>query len=156
MISARGRAFRAGVGFVSLRGCVNQLLDAPGHVGKVFGLQAVQLVHGRLGGTQVLERSGIDRAVGSQHVGNDSAALSNNADPAGPAWGRRAKGGAVGLASVGLSEASHGNQFLAFREEGEAASLQCFSVGVGQEGDGQVVDHRVRVLLIVNVRDVAS
>ena len=63
MISARGRAFRAGVSFVSLHGCVNHLLDAPGHVGEVFGLQAVQLLYGRLGGTQVLERSGIDRAV---------------------------------------------------------------------------------------------
>jgi len=38
VFSTRGRAFRAGVGFVSLRGCVNQLLDAPGHVGKVFCL----------------------------------------------------------------------------------------------------------------------
>ena len=83
MISARGRASRAGVGFVPPCGRVNQLLDAPGHVGEFFGLQAVQLVHGRLGGTQVLERSGIDRAVDSQRVGDDGAAL---LDKAGPAW----------------------------------------------------------------------
>ena len=82
MFSARGRAFRAGVSFVSLRGCVNQLLDAPGHVGEVFGLQAIQLVYGRLGGTQVLERSGIDRAVDSQRVGDDGAALLDKAGPA--------------------------------------------------------------------------
>ena len=45
---------------------------------------------------------------------------------------------------VGLSEASHGSQLPAHREDGEAASLQCFSVGIGREGDGQIVDRRVR------------
>ena len=83
MISTRGSASRAGVCFVPLRGCTDQLLDAPDHLGEVFGLQAVQLVYGRLGGTQVLERSGIDRAVNSQRVGDDGAAL---LDKAGPAW----------------------------------------------------------------------
>ena len=37
MISVRGRAFHAGVGFVPLRGCIDQLLDASGHVGEFFG-----------------------------------------------------------------------------------------------------------------------
>ena len=41
VISARGRAFRAGVGFVPLRGCIDQLLDASGHVGEFFGPQSV-------------------------------------------------------------------------------------------------------------------
>ena len=50
VISARGRASRAGVGFVPLRGYIDQLLDASGHVGKFFGPQSVQLVYGRLGG----------------------------------------------------------------------------------------------------------
>ena len=83
MLSVRGRASRTGVGFVPLCGCIDQLLDAPGHVGEVFGLQAVQLVHGRLGSAQVLEWSGVDWAVDSQRVGDDSAALLDNA---GPAW----------------------------------------------------------------------
>ena len=41
MISVRGRAFRAGVGFVPLRGCIDQLLDALGHVGEFFCPQSV-------------------------------------------------------------------------------------------------------------------
>ena len=41
VISARGRAFRAGVDFVPLRGCIDQLLDASGHVGEFFGPQSV-------------------------------------------------------------------------------------------------------------------
>ena len=65
MISARGRAFRACVDFVPLRGCIDQLLDAPGHVGEFFGPQSIWLVYGRLGGAQVLEWSGVDWAVDS-------------------------------------------------------------------------------------------
>ena len=41
MISARGRAFRTGVGFMPLHGCIDQLLDASGHVGEFFGPQSV-------------------------------------------------------------------------------------------------------------------
>ena len=52
---------------------------------------------------------------------------------------RRAKGGAVDFALVSLSEASHGCYLLAFRDEGEAACLQCLGVGVGRDGDEQVV-----------------
>ena len=61
----------------------------------------------------------------------------------------------VGLASVGLSEASHGNQLPALREEGKAASLRCFSIGIGREGDGQVVDRRVRGVVGALVRSAA-
>ena len=133
-----------GVGFVPLCSCIDQLLDAPGHVGEVFGLQAVQLVYGRLGGTQVLERSGIDRAVDSQRVGDDGAALLDKAGPAWPARGRRAEGGAVSFALVGLSEASYGSQPPALCEEGEAACLQCFVVGISREWGGQVLGRHVR------------
>ena len=41
VISAQGRAFRVGVGLVPLRGCIDQLLDASGHVGEFFGPQSV-------------------------------------------------------------------------------------------------------------------
>ena len=41
MLSVRGRAFHAGVGFVPLRGCIDYLLDALGHVGEFFGPQSV-------------------------------------------------------------------------------------------------------------------
>ena len=70
--------------------------------------------------------------------------MSDNAGSAWPARGRRAKGGAVGFTLVGLSEASHGSQLTALRKEGEAPSLQCFGVGIGREGDGQIVDHCMR------------
>src|SRR4051794_8539132 len=66
MLSARGRAFRAGIGIVLLCGCIDQLLDASDHVGELFGPQSIQLVYGRLGGAQVLEWGGIEWAVDSK------------------------------------------------------------------------------------------
>ena len=65
VLSAWERTFSAGAGFMPLCGRVYQLLDASSHVGKLVGLQPVQLVYGRLGGTQVLEWSGIDWVVDS-------------------------------------------------------------------------------------------
>ena len=52
-------------------------------------------------------------------------------------------GGAVDFALVSLGEASHGGYLLALRDEGQAACLQGLGVGVGRDGDGQVVQHRL-------------
>ena len=111
-------------------------------MGEVFGFQAVQLVYGRLGGAQVLERGGVNRAIHSKRVGDDCAALPDYASPAWASRSRRAEGGAVSFALVGLSEASYGSQPPALCEEGEAACLQCFVVGISREGSGQVVGRR--------------
>ena len=56
---------------------------------------------------------------------------------------RRAKGGAVNFALVSLGEASHGGYLLALRDEGKAACLQGLGIGVGRDGDGQVMHRRL-------------
>ena len=63
VLSAWGRTFSAGAGFMPLCGRVDQLLDASSHVGELISPQPVQLVYGRLSGTQVLEWRGVDWAV---------------------------------------------------------------------------------------------
>ena len=61
-----------------------------------------------MGGTQVLEGCSIDRTVGPQHAGDGCAALLHNTKRARPASSRRAAGGMINLALIGLGEASHG------------------------------------------------
>ena len=139
VLSAWGRTFGAGAGFMPFCGRVDQLLDASIHVGELISPQPVQLVYGRLSGTQVLERRGLDWAVCPQHAGDGRGALLDEAGSARPARRRRTTGGAVDFALVSLSEASHGCYLLALRDEGEAACLQSLGVGVGRDGDGQVV-----------------
>ena len=124
-----------GAGFVPLCSRVAQLLDASSHVGELVGPQPVQLVYGRLSGTQVLEWRGVDWAVCSQHAGDGRAALLDEAGSARPARRRRTKGGAVDFALVSLSEASHECYLLALRDEGKARCLQSLGVGVGRDGD---------------------
>ena len=124
-------------------GRVDQLLDVPSHVGELISPQPVQLFCGRLSGTQVLEWRGVDWAVCPQHAGDGRAALLDEAGSARAAMRRRTKGGTVDFALVSLSEASHGGYLLALRDEGEAACLQCLGVGVGRDGDGQVMHHRL-------------
>ena len=117
-------------------GRVDQLLDAPCHVGELISPQPIQLFCGRLSGSQILERCGVDGAVCPQHAGDGRAALLDEAGSARPAMRRRTKGGAVDFALVSLSEASHGCYLLAFRDEGEAACLQCLGVSIGRDGGG--------------------
>ena len=45
MLSAWGMALSTDAGFVPLRGRVDQLLDASGHVGELVGPYSVQLVY---------------------------------------------------------------------------------------------------------------
>ena len=92
-----------GAGFMPFCGHVDQLLDASSHVGELISPQPVQLVYGRLSGTQVLEWRGIDWAVCSQHVGDSRAVFLDDADAARPSGG-----GTVDLALVSLGEVSHG------------------------------------------------
>ena len=136
MLSALGRTLSAGAGFVPFCSRVDQLLDPPCHVGELIGSQPIQLFSGRLCGSQILERGGVDGAVCPQHAGDSRAALLDEAGSAWPATRRRTEGGTVDFALVGLGEASHGGYLLAFRDQGEAACLQGLGVGVGRDGDG--------------------
>ena len=143
VLSAWGETFSAGAGFMPFCGRVDQLLDASSHVGELISPQPVQLVYGRLSGTQVLERRGVDWAVCSQHAGDGRAALLDEAGSARPAMRRRTEGGAVDFALVSLGEASHGGYLLTLRDEGKAACLQGLGVGVSRDGDGQVMHRRL-------------
>ena len=142
VLSAWGRTLSAGAGFMPFCGRIDQLLDAPCHVGELISPQPIQLLCGRLSGSQILERCGVDGAVCPQHAGDGRAALLDEADSARPAGRRRTKSGAVDFALVGLGEASHGGYLLALRDEGEAACLQGLGIGIGRDGDGQVVHRR--------------
>ena len=64
--------------------------------------------------------------------------------PARAAVRRRTKGGAVDFALVSLDEASHGGYLLALRDESQAACLQGLGIGVGRDGDGQVMHRRLQ------------
>ena len=133
-----------GAGFVQFCSRVDQLPDPSCHVGELVGSQPIELFCGRLSGSQILERGGVDGAICPQHAGDSRAALLDEAGSARPARWRRTEGGAVDLALVGLGEASHGGYLLDFRDEGEAACLQCLGVGVGRDEDGQVVQRRLQ------------
>ena len=87
-----------------------------------------------------------------------AAPLLDEAGSARPAMRRRTEGGAVDFALVSLGEASHGGYLLAFRDEGEAACFQGLGVGVGWDGDGQVMDRRLQgvVSVLARVCDVAD
>ena len=82
VLSAWGRTLSAGAGFMPFCGRVDQLLDAPRHVGELISPQPVQLFCGRLSGSQILERCGVDRAVCPQHAGDGRAALLDEAGSA--------------------------------------------------------------------------
>ena len=131
MLSARGMTISTGAGFVPFCSRVDQLLDPSCHVGELIGSQPIELFCSRLSGSQILERGGVDGAICAQHAGDGRAALLDEAGSARAARRRRAEGGAVDFALVGLGEASHGGYLLAFRDEGEAACLQGLSVSVG-------------------------
>ena len=95
VLPARGMTISTGAGFVPFRSRVDQLLDPSCHVGELIGSQPIELFCGRLGGSQILERGGVDGAICPQHAGDGRAALLDEAGSARPATRRRAKGGAV-------------------------------------------------------------
>ena len=59
---------------------------------------------------------------------------------------------------MGLGEASHRGYLLALRDEGKTACLQGLGVGVGQDGDGEVVHRRLLSVagILARVGDVAD
>ena len=134
VLPARGLAISSGASFVPFCSRVEQLLDPSRHVGELIGSQPIEHFCGRLSGSQILERGGVDGAICAQHAGNGCAALLDEAGSARAARRRRTEAGAIDFTLVGLGEASHGGYLLAFRDEGEAACLQ--GLGVGRDGDG--------------------
>ena len=143
VLPARGMAISTGAGFVPFCSRVDQLLDSSCHVGELIGSQPIELFCGRLSGSQILERGGVDGAIHAQHAGNGCAALLDETGSARAARRRRPEGGAVNFALVGLGEASHRGYLLALRDEGKAVCLQGLGVGVGRDGDGEVVHRRL-------------
>ena len=84
MFSAWGRTLSAGAGFMPFCGRIDQLLDAPCHVGELISPQPIQLFCCRLSSSQIFERCGVNGAVRPQHAGDGRAALLDEAGLLGP------------------------------------------------------------------------
>ena len=104
----RARLWHAAAGFLLRGSRVDELLNALYHAATFVTLQVVQLICCRLGSAYVLLGHGVDWAVGPQHAGNSGTMLFDSAQAARPASSRRAAGGTIYLALIGLGEASHG------------------------------------------------
>ena len=58
VLPARRLTISSGAGFVPFCSRVDQLLDPSCHVGELVGSQPIELLYGRLSGSQILERGG--------------------------------------------------------------------------------------------------
>lgn len=137
----------AAASFLLRGGRVEELLEARRHVMMLVALQMVQFVCRRLGGVQVLHRSGVDWAFGSQHASNGRATLPNCACSARLANSRRAAHSMVYLALAGLSEAPHGCQLVGTVEERDTERFQRRTIGTRLYGSGQTQHHRLQRVL---------
>ncbi len=94
------RRLGAAAGLILCGSRVEELLDSLCHQAALFALEVVQLVRHRLGGSNVLRRRGVHRAICPEQVGDGHAALLDRAKAAGPCRGRRAVNSVIHLSLV--------------------------------------------------------